>query len=207
VDDERRGPATGRRVVEDLDALRALAHPERSAILRLLMSGRSQTATECAHVVDASPSACSYHLRQLERFGFVERDDAALDGQLVDGRTRRWKAAAIGFSLGSARVSEATPEQLAVYAALRHADRSVHERLERNFLRHFGELPAEWQNSSQFSSYELHVTPEEITQLLVAVDELLLPYRAGGRTGAAGDARPVHVQLSAFRRIDDQDVT
>ncbi len=60
---------TGRRVVTDLDALRALAHPQRSAILKLLMSGRPRTATECAAVVGASPSACSYHLRSWSGSG------------------------------------------------------------------------------------------------------------------------------------------
>ena len=33
----------------------------------------AQTASECAAVVGASPSNCSYHLRELERFGLVER--------------------------------------------------------------------------------------------------------------------------------------
>jgi len=191
-------------VVENLDAMRALAHPERSAILKLLMSGRSRTATECAQMVDASPSACSYHLRQLERFGFVDRDDAAGGDQPVDGRTRRWKAAAIGFSLGAERPSESTPEQLAVFSALRHADRTENDRLERSFFQHFDELAAEWQNSCEFSNYELSVTPDEITQLLVSIDELLLPYRVGARTAAPGEARPVHVQLNAFRRVDDE---
>ena len=95
-------PDTGRRVVTDLDALRALAHPERSAILKLLMAGRPRTATECAAVVGASPSACSYHLRQLERFGFVERDDASpathrsTDGRVAGGRRRSGSRSARG---------------------------------------------------------------------------------------------------------------
>ena len=96
------GPDTGRRVVADLDAMRALAHPQRSAILKLLMSGPPRTATECAAVVGASPSACSYHLRELERFGFV---DARRLPRRRTGRRqgRRWRASAVGFTLGAGR--------------------------------------------------------------------------------------------------------
>jgi DNA-binding transcriptional ArsR family regulator len=196
---------TGRRVVDDLDALRALAHRERSAILKLLMAGRSRTATECAQLVDASPSACSYHLRQLERFGFVERDDESDHAERVDGRMRRWKAAAIGFSLGGTRPSEATPEQLAVFSAVRHADRTENDRLERTFTERFADLAPEWQDAAEFSTYELQVTPTEVRHLLTEIDRLLLPYRVGARSGAPESARSVHLELNAFRRLDEDD--
>lgn len=198
---------SGRRVVDDLDALKALASPERSAILKLLMAGRPRTATECAAVVGASPSACSYHLRQLERFGFVERADDTENDQPVDGRTRRWKAAAIGFSLGGSRPSEASPEQLAVFGALRSADRLENDRLERNFFEHADEVAPEWRDAAQFSNYELRVTPEEITELLRQIDELLLPYRHGARSDLPAGAEAVHVQINAFRRVDEPAAT
>jgi predicted ArsR family transcriptional regulator len=196
---------TGRRVVDDIDALRALAHRERSAILKLLMAGRSRTATECAKLVDASPSACSYHLRQLERFGFVERDDSSDRGEQVDGRTRRWKAAAIGFSMGGTRPSQATPEQLAVFSAVRLADRTENDRLERTFIERFADLAPEWQDAAEFSTYELRVTPTETRHLLTEIDRLLLPYRVGARSDAPESARSVHLELNAFRRLDEDD--
>lgn len=46
------------------------------------------TATECAPVAALSPSACSYHLRQLARYGFVEQDHAAA----ANNRERPWRA-------------------------------------------------------------------------------------------------------------------
>lgn len=194
---------SGRRVVGELDALRALAHPERSAILKLLMSGRSRTATECARSVGASPSACSYHLRQLERFGFVERDDAIDEAeQSVDGRTRRWKAAAIGFSLGAGPASQASAEELAVFGALRQADRAENDRLERNFHAGFHQLPAEWQDAAEFSNYELDVTPDEIRSLISSIDALLLPYRVGARAERPAGASAVHLRLDTFLRVD-----
>ena len=58
--------------VRDPRALRALAHPLRGLLLGLLRLEGPSTATRLAHRVDESSGATSYHLRQLEAFGFVE---------------------------------------------------------------------------------------------------------------------------------------
>src|SRR4051794_35516843 len=71
--------------LRDPRALRALAHPARLAILERLSSDGPATATECADVTGQSPSACSYHLRALARWGLVEEADGA------DRRERRWR--------------------------------------------------------------------------------------------------------------------
>src|SRR5436309_138158 len=55
----------------DPKAMRALAHPLRIELLRLLREPR--TATECAEALGESPQSCSYHLRTLAKYGFVER--------------------------------------------------------------------------------------------------------------------------------------
>jgi DNA-binding transcriptional ArsR family regulator len=195
------GPETGRRVVTDLDALRALAHPQRSAILKLLMSGPPRTATECATVVGASPSACSYHLRELERFGFVERDDSPID-EPVDGRVRRWRAAAVGFTSGPSPLSDATTEERAVFAAVLGADRIENERLAREFVESVADLPPAWQNAAEFSTYELSLTADELVELARRIDDLLRPHRVGVKRRPAKSARTVHVVFDAFPRPD-----
>ena len=189
-----------RKVVTDIRALRALAHPDRVAILRLLMAGSARTATECARAVGASPSACSYHLRELERFGFVVRDESVAG----DGRTRPWKAAAVGFSLGRPLSDEAASGR-AVFAALREADRVENDRMARLFVEHVDGLPAEWQDAAEFVTFELALTAAELRQLTTAVDDLLRPYRVGARKEMPGgdhDVRPVHVVVQAFPRVD-----
>ncbi len=190
--------ATGRRLVTDVRALRALAHPDRLAILLLLMGGRARTATECAEVVSATPSACSYHLRELERFGFVERDEATPS---TDGRTRLWRAAAVGFSLGGP-LSEDDPAGRAVFAALREADRIENDRLTRLFVERIDELPGEWQDAAEFAGYELALTVAELRDVVAAVDALLRPYRAGSRASVPAEAAGVHVVFQAFPRLD-----
>jgi DNA-binding Lrp family transcriptional regulator len=194
-------PATGRRVVTDLDAMRALAHPQRSAILKLLMSGPPRTATDCAKVVGASPSACSYHLRELQRFGFVERDDSAAVAP-SDGRLRRWRASAVGFTVGARPLSDATPAERAVYAAVLGADRVENERLAREFVESVADLPGEWQDVAEFSTYELALTPAELRELAGKIDDLLRPHRIGVKRRPAKSARTVHITFEAFPRPD-----
>jgi len=190
---------TGRRVVSDLAALRALSHPQRSAILKFLMSGPPRTATDCAAVVGASPSACSYPLRELERFGFVERDGSHGD-QTFDGRTRRWRATAVGFTLGGGPLSEATPEERAVFSAVLGADRVENERLAREFVESVADLPHEWQDVAKFSTYELSLTASELDDLAHRIDDLLRPHRVGVKGRTATSARTVHVAFDAFPR-------
>lgn len=75
-------------------AFKAVAHPARYRIIEELYSGRDLTATEAAELVGLTPSAMSYHLRALERYGLVER------GQSDDGRERPWRRVAehLGFA-------------------------------------------------------------------------------------------------------------
>jgi AcrR family transcriptional regulator len=76
-------------VIADPRSARALAHPARVGILNRLIAGGPATATQCAGVVGLSPSACSYHMRTLLRYGFVR---AA--APRADGRERVWQAEA-----------------------------------------------------------------------------------------------------------------
>lgn len=74
------------RELRDPAELRALAHPVRLAILDLLAHLGTATATELATELQSeSPANCSWHLRQLARYGFVE---VAGTGP---GRQRRWQ--------------------------------------------------------------------------------------------------------------------
>src|SRR5436190_16165765 len=78
-------------VIRDPRALRALAHPVRLAILERLQGEGPATATTVGEVVGISPSAASYHLRSLARFGLV------VDAGGGAGRNRPWRAVGSGF--------------------------------------------------------------------------------------------------------------
>ncbi len=75
------------RVVDDLDALKAVSHPIRNRLLAALRAHGAATASELGRRLGESSGSTSYHLRQLERFGFVADDD-----EQPSGRERRWRA-------------------------------------------------------------------------------------------------------------------
>jgi len=75
------------KVVEDLDTLKAVSHPLRMQLLGALRRLGPSTASELARELGESSGSTSYHLRQLERFGFVSDDD-----EQPSGRERRWKS-------------------------------------------------------------------------------------------------------------------
>ena len=183
-----------RREITDVRALAALAHPLRTALLSHLMAVGPRTASECAVAVDASASNCSWHLRQLAKHGFVERAEEA-----ADGRERPWRATATGFTLdaiGSA------PAQRAAVQTLAGTQLDEQLRLAKAHLRHEDELPEQWRHTTDFSTYGLLMTPDELRALSVALDAAIRPFLAATRDDAPDSARPVQAFVSAFLRPD-----
>jgi DNA-binding transcriptional ArsR family regulator len=72
--------------ISDPKAIRALAHPLRLDLLQLLGAGGPTTAAQCGRMLGVSQASCSFHLRQLAKYGFVE--DA---GPGPDRRERQWR--------------------------------------------------------------------------------------------------------------------
>src|SRR5437762_1262223 len=75
----------------DPRAMRAIAHPVRIELLHAL-SREPKTATQCAELVGESPQSCSYHLRTLAKYGFVEPAEAA------NGKERPWRKVKRGLT-------------------------------------------------------------------------------------------------------------
>src|SRR3954447_13862383 len=176
--------------LRDPRALRALAHPARLAILEHLRSIGPATATECAEVTGQSPSACSYHLRALARWGLVVESE----GQ--DRRERRWAVTGpfvIGDHAEPRRADVAAAEHLLTAQVLdRNRDRVL------AFMDHLDDEPREWRDAGRVSSSNLLVTAEELAGLLDEVDRLFAPYRSSERRDEhPAAARRVHLHYSA----------
>jgi len=75
------------RVVDDLATLKAVSHPIRTKLLGILRADGPATASALGRRIGESSGSTSYHLRQLERFGFVADDD-----DQPSRRERRWRA-------------------------------------------------------------------------------------------------------------------
>jgi DNA-binding transcriptional ArsR family regulator len=97
----------------DPRAIRAIAHQARQQVIDELYNGSILTATEAAQICGLSPSAMSYHLRALEKWGIVVRDDTS-----SDGRERPWRATAHSLTLGRSDSPTGPSMQQAAHAVM-----------------------------------------------------------------------------------------
>ena len=79
--------AVTHKIVSDLDTRKAMTHPLRMRLIGELRRNGPATASELGRALGESSGSTSYHLRQLERYGFVADDDVQ-----PSGRERRWRA-------------------------------------------------------------------------------------------------------------------
>ena len=98
-------------VLTDPKAIRALAHPARQRVIEELYGGSVLTATEAAQLCGLTPSAMSYHLRALEKWGIVVRDEAG-----TDARERPWRAAARDLRIEHSAHGRSTPTATKAFA-------------------------------------------------------------------------------------------
>lgn len=169
--------------ISDPQAMRALAHPVRLAVLVHLKRNGPATATALAPHVGATPSVTSWHLRHLATFGLVV--DAPADAVPGDRRQRWWMAAAKGlrFPPGADPAAEMLADQLSVMAR-EQVDQWMAETRPR--------LTGEWLRVSGLSHTTVRLTLAELSALEDRIDELLAPYVDRG-ADAPADARRVRV--------------
>ncbi len=170
----------------DPRALRALAHPTRLRLVALLRREGPLTATRAGDRIGESAASCSFHLRQLARWGLVEE---AGGGR---GRERPWRATAPSTSW-----HVRTPEDAEPAAAL---SSMIVEHQFAELLRWYERMPDEdpaWQGASQLADTVLELTPAELAELGRKVWELVCSYE---RPDPPDGARPVTVFAAAYPR-------
>ncbi|MEU8363008.1 metalloregulator ArsR/SmtB family transcription factor [Nonomuraea sp. NPDC048882] len=179
--------------LSDPKAMRALAHPARLMILNRLNVEGSATATEVAEIAGITPSAASYHLRMLAKYGFVE--DAPPRG---DGRERLWKAVGKPVSVGvlpddQPDVREA---KVTLITAFR---REANEEAERA-LANVDREPEEWRDATRFGRYRIRVDAEELARLNREIEKLIEPFvlQRRGEGVAPEGARVAEAQINLF---------
>jgi DNA-binding transcriptional ArsR family regulator len=176
----------------DPKMMRALAHPARIAIWSHIALRGSITATECAEVAGLSPSACSYHLRTLAKYGFIEEDRAAA----ADGRERPWRARLIAFTLEE-RPDSPAGERVASRLLVENL-RASSEEVRARYLDRKSEYPADWQRASGETFSVAHVTPDELDELRTKVLTLMETYLRLDPAERSPGALPVRLMLDMF---------
>ena len=173
-----------------VEALRALGHPTRLRLLGRLHAQGDATATECAEEVGESPSSCSYHLRTLAKYGYVEQVPTA------DGRERRWRTRVLSIDFGSA----GDPEFEAASALARAALLEVSDSYVREYLEHERSFTPAWRDAATFTQSTIVATPAELHELAERIHAVLEPYRRGTRDRTPRGARFVDVSTRAVPR-------
>jgi predicted ArsR family transcriptional regulator len=183
----------------DPRALRAMAHPIRLALIGLLRSEGPLTATRAGELLGESAASCSFHLRQLAKYGMVEE---AGGGR---GREKPWRATAQSTSWPNL---PATPEATAATQLLTSVVADRYHELMRNWIAASPDEPAEWREAAQLGDSILYLTVDELAQLGRDMDALVERYadRVPRPETRPPGARPVtclHVALPTDRVAAD----
>ncbi|MEE1782541.1 helix-turn-helix domain-containing protein [Streptomyces sp. SP17BM10] len=178
---------------DDLTAPATGALPEhavRTALLELLAGRGTVTSTEAAGLLGYSSGLCSFHLRQLARYGLVEEAPA------TDGRARPW------------RLPREKPQHGDAEEEFGELARGLEDESYRRWLAHRGEAPAEWQHDDAFSAV-VYLTPAELTAVGEAVRQVLARFRGREHDPAArpAGARPVAAVARLFPLLPDDGPT
>jgi len=163
-----------------------LGHPLRAALLDLLARRPELTSTEAARELGESSGACSFHLRQLERYGQVE----AVPGQ--HGRARPWRLVG-GTRSAAARGADEFGELA----------RELENEGYRRWLAGRDRAPAGWHDEA-FSTV-LTLTPAELIELAGEIRAVIARYGERERVAAEeAPALPVGVVARLFPLLPPQ---
>ncbi|MDG4831794.1 helix-turn-helix domain-containing protein [Solwaraspora sp. WMMD1047] len=168
----------------DPRALRGYAHPLRMALVGLLRVQGPMTATQAAEQLGESVPSCSFHLRQLAKYGLAERVEGA------DARERPWRATARVTSWDSGS------DDPAVQAATDQLNTTILDHYLRRaqaYLARRSAEPARWRDVTGFGDSLVYVTPDELATLRRRIDELLAEFddRATDPAARPADARGI----------------
>jgi DNA-binding transcriptional ArsR family regulator len=180
------------RLVDDARALRALAHPVRIALIEYLTLRGPLTATEAAEVVGESPSACSFHLRQLAKYGFVEESGDGVE------RRRPWRITQLGLRFDS---DSSDPAVRRAGAELGGSLRERQIARYRTWLATRQSWPQEWRESSIDAEFGFWLTPAELEALGTEMMERLLALhreRLTDPSSRPAGAAPVELLLFGY---------
>lgn len=154
--------------ISDPMAIRALAHPVRLDLLDVLVATGPATAAQCGRILGLPQANCSFHLRQLAKYGFVEPA-----GPADDRRERRWQVPTTRFRFRGASAAERELQQVVIQRAMQALA---------DFARRRASEPEEWRNAATVVSGTALLTAAEAEYIKEQVKSLLAPYltRAAG---------------------------
>ncbi len=157
------------RKITDIQVMKAMSHPVRMSLIEALMLYGPQTATEVGEKIGETATTCSFHLRQLAKYGFIEETPGG------KGRSRPWRLANVSVSVDFDELSPGAAlqaTQLMLMARSRSLGRlDTWRQAQHSFSR-------EWRSAATESQYVLFVTAGELKEVTQAVHEILYKYQS-----------------------------
>jgi hypothetical protein len=154
--------------IEDASAMRALAHPLKWTLMDVLLTEGTATSTRCAQLTGESQATCSFHLRQLARYGLVE------EAPSTSKKERPWRLATVEQSWSRVQPDHERAE------AVRELERVFVQHEFATLMRWVRTAPAygdEWQRASMRAGAIAWLTADELADLRDQIEELMLAFR------------------------------
>lgn len=141
----------------DVSRIKALAHPIRLALLEYLNAIPEATATQCAAAIKESVASCSFHLRTLAKYGYIEQ------AQAPDAKSKPWRRIADNKNT---IFEPESPESLSAISALGSVVVDQVSKRLNDFLAVAPTLPESAIARSILANKNLWLTPQEHEQLI-----------------------------------------
>jgi len=171
------------RRITDVGTLKAIAHPLRAQLYRLLILAGAATASQLGEQVDEAPSLVSYHLRKLAEHGLIEEAEP----RSGDGRERWWQPASDGLSVRDEDFRDA-PEKAAAHTAASRLFFDQRIDMYRRYLDERAHWSDEWTSAADNSEWLVRLTPAELGELSKELGDIVRRYQEASRAAvAAGD--------------------
>jgi|HubBroStandDraft_5_1064220.scaffolds.fasta_scaffold280335_2 hypothetical protein len=177
----------------DPRVMRALTHPIRLALLEALEAEGLLTATQAGELIGEPPNSCSFHFRQLAKYGFVEEAGQG------PGHARPWrlKFADVRFpDLHGASDTAVAARALKGLVRERYFARLA------EFEESRGSYPATWREAADSYQGVVHLSPAELKAVFAEFAAILDRYRERSTNASLRppDSLPVEVLTITYPR-------
>lgn len=178
--------------ISDPQRIRALAHPLRIDLLDLLGEGEA-TATQCAEATGESVASCSFHLRTLAKYGYIEPGERR-------GREKPWRLAGRDRTIApdwDDPTSVRAVQEFAAFDVEREAQRIV------DWIGRTGDVPKEWVVATTISQSSSWATVDELAEISRTIEALFEPLRGRWEDPSLRPEGSRPVRLFAATSIDE----
>ena len=163
----RPGGGQRRRLLDDPRAIRALAHPTRLALWSIIGRSAQITAAAAARELGISHALAVHHLRQLEKYGFIEQVEGA------DNREKPWRMVHTSYDFEDIESRPGGADAKAVLEQV-GAETGIEE------LGRWQEIRSAWsegwRSNSGVGRSTIYLTEDELGGLMGAFEQLVAAY-------------------------------